>query len=67
MTDLNRCIGCGNCVAVCTTNAMELHRKDRDLLPPKDMDGLYMRIMSEKTGRWNMLKLGAKMLLRLRV
>ena len=65
--DLERCIGCGNCVPICASNAIQLQKKEEELLPPKDMDTLYTNIMSEKVGKWNMLKIGAKMLFRMRV
>jgi electron transport complex protein RnfB len=67
IVNLDRCIGCGNCAANCELNASQLRKKEVKLLPPKDTDALYTRIMSKKIGRWNMLKVGAKMLLRMRV
>jgi ferredoxin len=65
--NLDRCIGCGNCVANCELNATQLRKKEVELSPPKDTDALYTKIMSKKIGRWNMVKMGAKMLLRMRV
>lgn len=65
--DLNRCIGCGNCVVTCEANASHLRKKEEELVPPKDKDTMFMMILSKKTGKWNMLKLRAKMLLGLRV
>ena len=65
--NLDRCIGCGNCVAICESNANQLREKEEESLPPKDTEALYMNIMSKKVGKWNMLKMGAKILLRLRV
>jgi electron transport complex protein RnfB len=67
MVDLDRCIGCGNCVTFCESNANQLRRKERESLPPKDSNALYMKIMAKKVGRWSMLKMGAKVLLRRRV
>ena len=65
--DLDRCIGCGNCVVICDSDANRLQKKEEEVLPPKDTESLYMKIMSKKVGKWNMLKMGAKILLRLRV
>jgi len=42
-------------------------KKAEELVPPKDKDSTFMKIMSRKVGRWNMLKLRLKMLLGLRV
>lgn len=65
--NLDRCIGCGNCVVTCESNATQLRKKEEELVPPKDKDATYMKIMSRKTGKWDMLKLRLKMLLGLRV
>jgi len=65
--DLDRCIGCGNCIVICDSNANRLQKKEDEILPPNDAESLYMKIMSKKVGKWNMLKMGAKMLLKLRV
>ena len=65
--NLNRCIGCGNCVVICESDAIQLRRKEEETIPPKDTDDLYTKIMSKKVGQWNMLKMGMKILLRLRV
>jgi len=61
--NLNRCIGCGNCVANCKENANRLVKREHELLPPKDTGALYTKIMIQKVGKWNMLKIGAKALL----
>jgi len=65
--NLDRCIGCGNCVVACASNAIRLKKKEKEALPPKDIEALYTNIMSKKVGKWNMLKMGMKILLRLRV
>jgi electron transport complex protein RnfB len=67
VVNLDRCIGCGNCVITCKTGATRLVKKDVALVPPKDKDAAFMKIMSAKVGRWNMLKLRLKMLLGMRV
>jgi electron transport complex protein RnfB len=65
--NLERCIGCGNCVANCEFNASQLRKKEVELLPPKNTDALYTKIMTKKSGKWNTIKMGAKILLKLRV
>ena len=61
--DLDRCIGCGNCVVVCPGAAISLRKKERELVPPKNMGKLYQSILAKKIGPLNMLKVGAKMAL----
>lgn len=65
--DLNRCIGCGNCVTVCAGNANRLRKKTEEVPLPKDKDEYYMTILSNRTGWRKMLILKTKMLLGLRV
>jgi electron transport complex protein RnfB len=67
IVNLDRCIGCGNCVITCNSGANILRKKEEVAMPPKDVDSLYTKIMSRKIGKWNMLKVGAKILLKLRV
>jgi electron transport complex protein RnfB len=61
--DLDRCIGCGNCVVTCESHASRLIKKDVTLVPPKDKNTTFMKILAGKIGPWNMLKLRVKMLL----
>jgi ferredoxin len=67
VVNLDRCIGCGNCVITCPSGATKLVKKETSLVPPKDKDAAFMKIMSAKVGRWGMLKLRLKMLLGMRV
>jgi len=46
----DRCIGCGNCVINCTVDAVQLQKKEEELLPPPNTRTLYMNIMSRKAG-----------------
>ena len=46
--DLTRCIGCGVCVPTCTSDAIELHKKDEEILPPRNTMATYMTIMDKK-------------------
>jgi electron transport complex protein RnfB len=43
--DLNRCIGCGNCVATCQSGASRLTKKADELVPPRDKED-FLRMMS---------------------
>ena len=67
VVNLDRCIGCGNCVITCESGATRLVKKPLALVPPKDKDATFMKIMSGKVGKWNMLKLRLKILLGMRV
>ena len=46
-----RCIGCGNCVVSCPSNACKLCKKAKELVPPKDTDSLYSDILAQKMGK----------------
>jgi Na+-translocating ferredoxin:NAD+ oxidoreductase RNF subunit RnfB len=48
VVDLNRCIGCGNCVVTCPTDAMELHKKEREKVPPENFVDLTRNIIEKK-------------------
>jgi ferredoxin len=56
----DRCIGCGICVANCTTKAVRLHQKERISLPPESTGTTYTNILARKFGKWHMVKLGMK-------
>jgi len=63
----DRCIGCGNCVVTCESGASQLIQKEEQLVPFKDKDATFMKIMSQKLNTWDMLKMRMKMLLGLKV
>jgi electron transport complex protein RnfB len=65
--DIDRCIGCGNCVVTCTSGASSLVQKEEKLVPFKDKDTTFMKIMSRKLSTWDMLKLRMKMMLGMKV
>lgn len=65
--NLDRCIGCGNCVAICPSNANQLKKKSEELVPVKDKKAYNMRLLSDRWGRWNMFKTRMKMWLGLKV
>ncbi|MFW9950599.1 MAG: 4Fe-4S binding protein, partial [Candidatus Thorarchaeota archaeon] len=43
-----RCIGCGNCVAKCSSEAIILKKKEEQYIPPQTMDDLFALILEEK-------------------
>ena len=45
---LDRCIGCGLCVSTCAAQAIQLLKKPKELVPPKDMEALFETIMAHK-------------------
>ncbi len=65
--NLDRCIGCGNCVALCQDKAITLLKKEPEKVPFKDKDTVNMKTLAGRVGGWNMMKIRAKMLLRMKV
>jgi Na+-translocating ferredoxin:NAD+ oxidoreductase subunit B len=55
--DYDRCIGCGVCVSKCPSNAIELKRKEKEYVPPKNHEKMYQKILLEKVGVLGMLKM----------
>lgn len=47
--DLDRCIGCGNCVSTCPSNAIQLIKKEKEIVPPKDIIDLYIQLIKSKS------------------
>jgi ferredoxin len=62
----DRCISCGNGVVTCETSATRLVKKETTLVPPKDKDAEFRKIMSDKVDRCQMLKLRVKMMMGMR-
>jgi electron transport complex protein RnfB len=65
--DFDRCIGCGNCVVHCAQGANTLRRKETVNVPVKDKNTYNMEMLSGRVGKWNMLKIRAKMMLGMKV
>ncbi len=61
--NLDRCIGCGNCVVLCPAGANKMVKKEPEKVPVKDKTTYNLKNLGGKVGRWNMLKIRAKMLL----
>jgi electron transport complex protein RnfB len=49
--NLDRCIGCGNCVVSCEAGAVRLKKKEKETVPPKDIDEMHNKILSQKLGK----------------
>ena len=60
--DLDRCLGCGVCVAVCANKAHALQPKDKKHVPPRTHDAMYQKIMMERFGIGGALKAVSKVL-----
>jgi len=65
--NLDRCIGCGVCVSTCPNNAIELKKKDKNYVPPKDQDAMYKKILMERIGIWGMIKTIPKIILQQKI
>ncbi len=67
IVDLDRCIGCGNCVPFCPQKAIVLVKKDKTLSPPKNTMSLYAKILMKKKGLIGSLSLAGKALFRRKI
>jgi len=56
VVDLDRCIGCGLCTSTCKTGAVILNRRRDTVVPPKNNDELYQKILMNKIGRFAAVK-----------
>ena len=48
--ELNRCLGCGQCVAACPQEAIALHKKRPSVEPPRTRDELLAILKSRRKG-----------------
>lgn len=46
--DLTRCLGCGNCMVTCPDEAIELRRKETEVVPPLTGEDMFEVIMTNK-------------------
>jgi Na+-translocating ferredoxin:NAD+ oxidoreductase subunit B len=58
--NLDRCIGCGVCVPTCPSEAMKLVKKEKKMEIPENWEKMYLTILKERKGNWNLLKTGIK-------
>ncbi|OPY82040.1 MAG: ferredoxin [Syntrophorhabdus sp. PtaU1.Bin153] len=60
----DRCIGCGNCVSSCPPRAIHLVKKERETIPPADLEDLYDAIMANKKTTLRKARLVARLILK---
>jgi len=46
--DERKCIGCGVCVSTCKSKSLSLAHKEKEFIPPKDVEELYSVINENK-------------------
>ncbi len=63
----SHCIGCGNCLNVCTSEAISLLKKEKETIPPKDRDAMYNKMMVERFGVFGALKIMGKAALGIKI
>lgn len=65
--DEKKCIGCGVCVAACKSGSLRLVKKEKEFVPPKDVDGLWELIDENKKSRVGKMAMAAKAMLGFKV
>jgi len=48
VVNLDRCIGCGNCVVLCASNANRLEKREPEMVPPDDKEAYYTTLLAHK-------------------
>jgi electron transport complex protein RnfB len=64
--NLGRCIGCGVCIPTCKVKAINLIRRTKEQVPPVDPDALYNVLRNHKNKKWQKLKTGLKIVLKMK-
>jgi Pyruvate/2-oxoacid:ferredoxin oxidoreductase delta subunit len=57
---LSHCIGCGVCLNACANEAISLVKKEKETIPPKDVDELHNKMIMERYGIFGALKFMGK-------
>ena len=56
----SHCIGCGVCLNACSFDAITLHKKEKEFVPPKDKGEMYKKMIMERYGVLGTLKMLGK-------
>ena len=62
--NFHRCLGCGNCVTFCPSEAISLIKKEVEVTPPENTEDLYDIIMANKRGTLGKIKIASRLILK---
>ncbi|MBN2722898.1 MAG: 4Fe-4S binding protein [Deltaproteobacteria bacterium] len=63
----NKCIGCGLCVTTCPVGAVKLKKKKKPVRPPLSIELLYLKILAQKSSKYEFTKSLIKLALGMRL
>jgi Fe-S-cluster-containing hydrogenase component 2 len=63
----SHCIGCGVCLNACANEAISLVKKEKETIPPKDVDEMHRKMITERYGVFGALKFMGKAVLGKRI